>query len=977
MTATATLDPALPEGLEEALARATPEGVLDALRALPVKDPSRVADRILDEAVVRLRRDGRLSFWIARHAIGVASRGGAAAAAARGLKVAGQALFSLGRLRPGLRLLDRALESYRVLGLEGEAATVQLRRTYPLVQLGRHAEAADAARQALEIHRRRDDAEGIAQAETALGDLAYRQDRFRDALGNYARAAALLPASGHPRTRAILDCNSANCLEALHRYRAAERRFARARAVLEAEGLRHAVAQVDYNRAYFALVRGRYAESLDLYRTAEHTFQELGDERQIGQIRLELAELHLQLGMTAEARELARDAERVLSRAGVGKECAQAVLHAGVAELTEGRPVEADRAFVAARARFVEERAAAGPAECDLLRATAAAVRGDRDMARELASAARASFIAAGRVERAASAELVLARLELDEGKVWDAHERLEALGQGTRRLDSPWLHLELRRLRARAFLALHEERRGLAMLEAAVSLLEARRGTVPGDEFMVSFLAARADLYGEAVEAFAQAGRGREAFEYCERARSRALVDMLAARRGPRPVASEGRGEFRDARLGRLREELDALYARLYAADEHSPDGEARRAPLRERMAKLESVLAARMREAWARDPEFASLGAVGAFPLHEVQAVLDEETALLEYFFANGRLHAFVVRARSFEHRVLEVSPALLEMRLRRFRFHLAGFELGAARVERAAAPHLNATVANLRGIAAALVAPLEDLLVPGGRLVVVPHGILHGLPFHALPCGDGWLGDAFRVAYAPSAAVYVFCSRKRPSGEGPPCVLAVPDAAAPLVAVEADAVRRAMGPGACSLVGEAATSAALREAAATSRLLHIATHGTHRPDHPTLSSLRLADTWLNVYDVYGLTIGAEQVVLSACESGVARVGAGDELMGLARAFLFAGAPRVLCSQWRVSDEATASLMESYHAALGRGVPCEIALQDAMRRVRELHPHPYHWAAFFMVGYPGGGRPDRPKATWRTQRQNGRGER
>jgi hypothetical protein len=556
-----------------------------------------------------------------------------------------------------------------------------------------------------------------------------------------------------------------------------------------------------------------------------------------------------------------------------------------------------------------------------------------------------------------------------------DALNRLAALDKGTRSIDSPWLHLELRRLRARVFLALGDERRGLAMLEAAVSLLEQHRGTVPGDEFMVSFLASRADLYGEAVEAFVKANRTREAFEYCERARSRALVDMLAARRGERSASRKG-GEFRDVRLRRLREELEALYARVYAANDGTPDDEARRAQQRERMERLETELAGRMREAWTRDPEFASLGAVGAFRLHEVQAVLDADAVMLEYFFVGGRLHAFVVRASGFEHRVLPVDAGMLEMRLRKFRFHLAGFELGDARVIRSAKPHLDATVANLREIHKALIEPLEDLLVAGGRLVVVPHGILHGLPFHALPHGDGWLADRFRVAYAPSAAVYVFCSRKRPSAEGPPCVFAIADAAAPLVAAEGEAVRRGMGPGARALIGDAATSDALREAAASSRLLHIATHGTHRPNHPTLSSLRLADTWLNVYDVYGLSIGAEQVVLSACESGVARVGAGDELMGLARAFLFAGAPRVLCSQWRVSDEATASLMETYHAALGRGVPCEIALQDAMRCVRERHPHPYHWAAFFMVGDPGNGRAVRPPVRGANREQE-RGDR
>src|SRR5260370_373706 len=130
MLAPDTLHPALPAGLDEALTRPTADGMIAALRALPVCQTGAVAERIFDVAVARLRRDGGFSFKIARHATSLAARADAPEAAARGLKVAGQALFTLGRLRGGLRLLDRALDCYRSLGMEGDAATVQLRRTY-------------------------------------------------------------------------------------------------------------------------------------------------------------------------------------------------------------------------------------------------------------------------------------------------------------------------------------------------------------------------------------------------------------------------------------------------------------------------------------------------------------------------------------------------------------------------------------------------------------------------------------------------------------------------------------------------------------------------------------------------------------------------------------------------------------------------------------------------------------------------------
>ncbi|MFI5404063.1 MAG: CHAT domain-containing protein, partial [Planctomycetota bacterium] len=152
----------------------------------------------------------------------------------------------------------------------------------------------------------------------------------------------------------------------------------------------------------------------------------------------------------------------------------------------------------------------------------------------------------------------------------------------------------------------------------------------------------------------------------------------------------------------------------------------------------------------------------------------------------------------------------------------------------------------------------------------------------------------------------------------------------------------------------LGGDATLDRLREVAADARVLHIATHGMFRWAQPTRSSVRLADTWLNLYDLYDLELGADLVVLSTCESGAADVTRGGELMGLLRGFLCAGARTLLASQWRVHDAATAEFMQVFYRNFRDGRGASGALREAMADIRSRWPHPYYWAPFFLVGSP-----------------------
>ncbi len=110
------------------------------------------------------------------------------------------------------------------------------------------------------------------------------------------------------------------------------------------------------------------------------------------------------------------------------------------------------------------------------------------------------------------------------------------------------------------------------------------------------------------------------------------------------------------------------------------------------------------------------------------------------------------------------------------------------------------------------------------------------------------------------------------------------------------------------------------------------------------------------LTVSDVYGLDLKkADLVVLSACQTQLGVLSRGDDVVGLTRAFIYAGAPSVISSLWSVDDQATGLLMTSFYKHLRSGMSKAAALRAAQADTRAAYPHPYYWAAFVLTGDPG----------------------
>jgi CHAT domain-containing protein len=285
-----------------------------------------------------------------------------------------------------------------------------------------------------------------------------------------------------------------------------------------------------------------------------------------------------------------------------------------------------------------------------------------------------------------------------------------------------------------------------------------------------------------------------------------------------------------------------------------------------------------------------------------------------------------------------------------LQLFQFQLAKFRLNPQYVEAFQEAMLRTTQAHLASLYQELIAPIADLL-EANHLVFAPHGVLHHIPFHALFDGQSYLVDKFSVSYAPNASVYALCREKAANVSGASLILGIADAQAPLIHEEVEALR-AILPDAQLFVGAAASEAVLRSHGPASRIVHIATHGYFRQDNPMFSSIRLGDSYLSLYDLYHFKLPAELVVLSGCATGRNTVTPGDELMGLVRGLLQAGAQTLMLSLWDVHDASTRDLMIAFYSSLAHGMPKALALQSAMAEIRQSHPHPYYWGPFSLIG-------------------------
>jgi CHAT domain-containing protein len=484
--------------------------------------------------------------------------------------------------------------------------------------------------------------------------------------------------------------------------------------------------------------------------------------------------------------------------------------------------------------------------------------------------------------------------------------------------------------------------------------LIEELRAPLPAEEFRTAFFADKLVPYDELVRiclADDDKARVKEALGFVERARSRALVDRLGSELS---FDIKPRDEFEAglfAKLREVREELNWFYSQINRpAQKEGALGAGEMAQLHESIRERENSTLEIMRQLQHRGQNV--LTQVEPLDVYGLQHELGAERALVEYTTLDDELLAFVVtnegvRVQRHLGNEREVSEAV-----RQLRFQIDALRYGSRQVRRHL-EHLTVRIRkHLQTLYELLLGPLEELI--GDRhLVIVPHRALHYVPFHALHDGASYVIEEREVSYAPSAVVFRHCLSRPARPLRKALLLGMADEQTPRVRDEIKALAP-LFPEAMALLDENASLAAMQERAPDADLLHLACHGQFRPDNPLFSSLRLADGWLTVRDTYSLNLQCGLVALSACETGVSAVAPGDELIGLARGFISAGAPTLLLSLWTVDDEATANLMISFYRRLRDGERPAAALREAQLEAMSEQPHPFFWSPFVLVGRP-----------------------
>jgi CHAT domain-containing protein len=912
-----------------------------------------IVEQLSQLVVQRVRVSTQEALHLAEAAVLIAKRLRRKEALALGLRAKANALYSSGDNRAAIEHHQQAVRLYETLGNCNEAARTLSSSIQPMILAGEYDQAFQAAERAREIFARLNDPWRLARLEINVGNIYHRQDRFEESIAHYERAYTELMPYKDAEGIAVVLSNMAVCLISLNDFPRAMATYRGARSFCQQNNMPLLVAQADYNIAYLYYLRGEYSRAIEALYAARRACEATGDAYHFALCHLDLSDIYLELNLSEEAREIAHEGFLRFEKLGMGYEAAKTLANEATAYGQQGKTVQALERFAKAREMFGHEKNLVWPWLIDLYQGLLLFHEGRYFEARRLCVAAAAFFDRSALPGKAVLAHLLLARIALQVGDPAEAQKETDESLARLRGLQTPVLAYQAHLLEGQIAQARNDRPAAHQAYLEARKALEALRSRLQGEELKISFVKNRMQVYEALVDLYI-AGDGTEnstekALACMEAAKSRSMIEMIFQSGQSLPLGEAGQSDL-VRRIRDLREELNWYYHRI-ELEQLRPEEKSheRLGSLQEKAQSQEKELMRTLRELPAHERENATLEAPAEFSLAKLQAHLPSDVTLVEYFSAGDHLVAAVITNEE-----IQIRPVTLLSRVAHFlqllRFQLSKFRMGNEYVRRFEEPLLRATHSHLESLYGELIAPLRPFL-QGKHLIVVPHGPLHFLPFHALRNAEEYLCDAFTVSYAPSATVFCWCQEKPASASASSLVFGIADERAPQILQEAQSVA-ALLPHSSLHVGDHATSSVLRKKGPQSGLLHLATHGVYRQDNPMFSGIRLGDGYLNLYDLYQMRLDAKLVTLSGCATGMNFVAAGDELLGLQRGLFCAGATTLLLSLWDVHDQSTSQLMQLFYREFLQTGNMAGALQHAMQELRQQNPHPYFWAPFVLVG-------------------------
>jgi CHAT domain-containing protein/Tfp pilus assembly protein PilF len=821
-------------------------------------------------------------------------------------------------------------------------------------ELGDYQTSLQQYRQAYKLFVEIDNLRGQGDTLGNIGGVYLLLGRFQKAVGYYEQALSISRQLQSKPAMTIDHGNLALCYLSLGQVNKAIEHFDIALDLAAQTGMRQEEAYWQRGKANALIAQGKYDLGLVNHRAALATYEEIGTRSLILDALHDMGRIHLSLGDPVSAEQYFQRAIALARQIGLEQAITVNLLALGDLQFERERLEEANAFYLQAHQRATAADESAYRAQ-SLLR---------------LSQVSREQGLAQAAIEQATQTLVIAQEIGATaiEIEAWftlgEVERQRQNLEEAIRGYDSaralagddgdPELLWQIHYGRAQAFVQSGENQAAIKQLKLAVQIIESVRARLREERFQAGYIQDKYQVYIDLVRLQLDQGLTREAFSTAERLRARSFMAQLD--RGEPFVRNESDRQAEVAMRERIRQLQSSLFQ-----EQRKLQPERRQLALDAFSSEL--IMAEREYQAFIDDHgRNISFGhSVNIPKLGELQAQLGPADALIEYILDEDRIMIFTMRAGELRALTLEIRQDELYARINLLRELIQ--QPGSDRWLKPAASLSDTLFGPLR----------EDGLLDGvEHIYLVPHGMLNYLPFALLPLEtnrDEVIIERYTLSYLPAAAIL---AREQIGGADSRTLLAMAPEVTRLryAPEEARSISALFQPDARLLVGSDATESAFKNNARNFDVLHMATHGYFNKKNPLLSGLELEaddsdDGLLEVHEILGLSLKAQLVTLSACQTGLGsgyfnEIPAGDDFVGLTRAFLLAGSHSVLASLWAVDDRSTVDLMKGFYQLLnnsGSEISKAAALARAQRDLKtsKEYGHPFYWAPFVLVGQHG----------------------
>ncbi|HEX9960172.1 MAG TPA: CHAT domain-containing protein, partial [Pyrinomonadaceae bacterium] len=856
--------------------------------------------------------------------------------------VSGIAELTGGRLESAMKNLDRAADIFFQIDMEHDAAQTQVAKLIALAMLGRYDEAIETSKKTLKIFEKYGDELAAGKIEMNLSNIVSRRELHTEAERYCLSARKRFLKTGEKTWLTMAENGLANTYAALNDFQKAEKFYASALENARESKMLVTEAEIEASRGNLALFRGRFSEALKSLELSRRTYETLEMPHQTAIAELEIADIYLELNLAKEAFSIYEKISEELHKLKLQGEEARARANFGRAAAALNETKQAHRQLKKSAQLYNREKNKVGAAIVKLTEANLELEGKNFKKALKVADEAAGLLAGSENLRHHLMNKWIRAEALRNLSDFKKAENLLTEVFADAKKREQPQIaQLALNSL-GKLFSRMGETRAAEKFFKKAIKLIETLRAPLPAEEFRMAFLANNLAPFENLARIYLAENKIKDAFLMIEKARSRSLAESIAGGNLQPSTSSASTGLSR--RLEALREELNWFYSRISRAKSSEI------ALLQTEAQTREKQIADVLRQIESTGENAA--GKAESFDFARLQKQLGDTKALIEFVKFDGWLSAFVVTNK----KIYFVKDLARETRvfalLEGLRFQFGALRYGSESLGKFMGELKKRADFYLAKLYACLVKPLEKFL-DDRDLTIVPVGVLHYVPFHALRRGhdEKYLIEKREIAYAPSATVRQFLEEKPARKIKNALLIGFADEKIPLVNQEIETLRKIFRK-AKSFSGEAATFAAYTKNAPHFDALHLACHGQFRPENPLFSSLHLADGWVTVRDICSQRLNAQLVTLSACETGLNEIFAGDEILGLARGFLTAGAKSLVLSLWTVNDAATTALMREFYTQLEAGKETSKSLQIAQCSFIRQDAHPYFWSPFALIG-------------------------